>query len=124
MLEIGPPKYNQGDYVRIYFGSGHCKAMINKVKRNRRHDKDMREGRVNHWYAKRNPNGWFYQVAKHYGTGIEDIPDLRHAHWSRNLKLDISESEISKLIPADREFKLCYLSQGMTHDTEILVISN
>ena len=124
MLEIGPPKYNQGDYVRIDFGSGHCKAIINKVKRNRRYDKDMREGRVHQYYAKYNPNGWFYEVAKHYGTGIEDVPDLRNAHWSRNLKLVISEAEIFKLIPATKDFKLKHLSEGMTADTEVLVISN
>ena len=124
MLEIGPPKYNQGDYVRIDFGSGHCKAIINKVKRNRRYDKDMREGRVHQYYAKYNPNGWFYEVAKHYGTGIEDVPDLRNAHWSRNLKLVISEAEIFKLIPATKDFKLEHLSEGMTADTEVLVISN
>ena len=122
MLEIGPPKYNQGDYVRIDFGSGHCKAMINKVKRNRRHDKDMREGRVHQYYAKHNPNGWFYEVAKHYGTGTSDVPDLRYAHWSRNLKLNISEAEIFKLIPADKDFKLEYLNQGMTEDTQILIL--
>jgi len=124
MLEIGPPKYNQGDYVRIDFGSGHCKAMINKVKRNRRHDKDMREGRVQQWHARHNPNGWFYEVAKHYGTGIKDVPDLRYAHWSRNLKLVISEAEIFKLIPADKDFKLEHLSEGMTADTEVLVMRN
>ena len=124
MLEIGPPKYNQGDYVRIDFGSGHCKAMINKVKRNRRHDINMREGRVHQYHAKHNPNGWFYQVAKHYGTGIEDVPNLRNAHWSINLKLDISEAEVFKLIPADKEFKLKYLKPGMTAETEQLVISN
>lgn len=124
MLEIGPPKYNQGDYVRIDFGSGHCKAIINKVKRNRRHDQAMREGRVHRYYTRHNPNGWFYEVAKHYGTGIEDVPDLRNAHWSRNLKLVISEAEIFKLIPATKDFKLQYLNQGMTAETEQLVISN
>ena len=124
MLEIGPPKYNQGDYVRIYFGSGHCKAMINKVKRNRRHDQMMREKNVPPYYARHNPNGWFYEVAKHYGTGVEDVPDLRNAHWSRNLKLVITEAEIFKLIPADKDFKLKHLSEGMTAETEQLVISN
>jgi len=124
MLEIGPPKYNQGDYVRIDFGSGHCKAMINKVKRNRRHDQMMREGKVPQYYARHNPNGWFYQVAKHYGTGTADVPDLRNAHWSKNLKLLVSETEIRKLIPADKDFKLEHLSEGMTADTEVLVISN
>jgi hypothetical protein len=124
MLEIGPPKYNQGDYVRIDFGSGHCKAMINKVKRNRKHDRDMREGTASAWYVKYNPNGWYYEVAKHYGTGTEDVPDLRNAHWSRNLKLTVGEGEIRKLIPATKDFKLEHLSEGMTADTEVLVISN
>ena len=123
-MEIGPSKYNQGDYVCIYFGSGHCKAMINKVKRNRRHDQMMREKNVPPYYARHNPNGWFYEVAKHYGTGVEDVPDLRNAHWSRNLKLVITEAEIFKLIPADKDFKLKHLSEGMTAETEQLVISN
>ena len=38
-MDIGPPKYKEGDYVRIRFGSGHCKAMINNVKRNKGWDK-------------------------------------------------------------------------------------
>ena len=123
-MKIGPPKYNQGDYVRIRFGSGHCKAMINKVKRNRNYDKNMREGRVHPYYARHNPNGWFYQVAKHYGTGIEDIPDLRDAHWSPNPRLVIDEGEIQKTISADKNFKLQHLNEGMTNETEQLVRSN
>ena len=123
-MDIGPPKYKEGDYVRIHFGSGHCKAMINNVKRNKRTDAAMRDGSMSPWWLKQNPNGWYYQVAKHYGTGTEDVPDLRNAHWSRNLKLEISEGEISKLIPANKDFKLEHLSEGMTADTEVLVISN
>jgi len=125
-MEVDPPKYNQGDYVRIDFGSGHCKAMINKVKRNRRHDKNMREGRVHQYYVRslHNPNGWFYEVAKHYSTGTEDIPDLRYDHWSPNPRLVIGEGEIQKLIPCPNDFKLKYLVQGMTNETEQLIRSN
>ena len=42
-MDIGPPKYKEGDYVRIRFGSGHCKAMINKVKRNKGWDKCLKK---------------------------------------------------------------------------------
>ena len=63
-MEVGPPKYNQGDYVRIDFGSGHVKALINGVKRNRNHDRAIRNGEASRlWWMKRNPNGWFYLVA-------------------------------------------------------------
>ncbi len=123
-MEISPPKYNQGDYVRADFGSGHVKAIINGVKRNRNFDKALRERDINDYRVRYNPSGWFYQVAKHYGTGQEDVPDLRNAHWSRNLKLVISERDIFKVIPADKDFKLKHLSEGMTAETEQLVISN
>ena len=123
-MKFPPQKYKQGDYVRADFGSGHVKAIINGVKRNRNFDKALRERDTNDYRVRYNPSGWFYQVAKHYGTGQEDVPDLRNAHWSRNLKLDISECEIYKLIPADKDFKLEHLSEGMTAETEQLVISN
>ncbi len=123
-MEISPPKYNQGDYVRADFGSGHVKAIINGVKRNRNFDKALRERDINDYRVRYNASGWFYQVAKHYGTGVEDVPDLRNAHWSRNLKLVISERDIFKVIPADKDFKLKHLSEGMTAETEQLVISN
>jgi len=123
-MEIGPPKYNQGDYVRADFGSGHVKAIINGVKRNRNFDKRLREEDPSDYYIRYNPSGWFYQVAKHYGTGQEDVPDLRTAHWSTNLKLVVSERDIRKVIPADKYFKLKYLKSGMTAETEQLVISN
>jgi len=124
-MEVGPPKYNQGDYVRIDFGSGHVKAMINRVKRNRNHDRAIRNGEASRlWWMKRNPNGWFYEVAKHYSTGTEDIPDLRYDHWSPNPRLVIGEGEIQKLIPCPNDFKLKYLVQGMTNETEQLIRSN
>jgi len=116
-MKFPPQKYKQGDYVRADFGSGHVKAIINGVKRNRNFDKALRERDTNDYRVRYNPSGWFYQVAKHYGTGQEDVPDLRNAHWSRNLKLEISERDIFKVIPADSKFKLKYLKQGMTHQT-------
>ena len=116
-MKFPPQKYKQGDYVRADFGSGHVKAIINGVKRNRNFDKALRERDINDYRVRYNASGWFYQVAKHYGTGQEDVPDLRNAHWSRNLKLEISERDIFKVIPADSKFKLKYLKQGMTHQT-------
>ena len=59
-MDIGPPKYKEGDYVRIRFGSGHCKAMINKVKRNKGWDKMVKENRAQYnksYWLKQNPNG-------------------------------------------------------------------
>jgi len=123
-MEIGPPKYKQGDYVRACFGGGHVKCVINGVKRNKRVDAALRDGSMSPWFLRHNPNGWYYQVAKHYGTGTKDIPDLSKAHWSDNLKLVISEGEIIKAIPADSDFKIRHLTTGMTDETEQLIRSN
>ena len=117
-MDIGPPKYKEGDYVRIRFGSGHCKAIINKVKRNKGWDKMIKEGPPSHSYwIKQNPNGWHYQVAKHYGTGTGPLPNLTNAHWSRNLKLEIIESEVISVEDMPPKAKLQYLYEGMLPDT-------
>ena len=116
-MDIGPPKYKEGDYVRIRFGSGHCKAMINNVKRNKSTDAAMRDGSMSPWWLKQNPNGWYYQVAKHYGTGTQPLPDFTNAHWSRNLKLEISEGEIISVEDMPAKAKLQYLYEGMLPNT-------
>jgi hypothetical protein len=117
-MDIGPPKYKEGDYVRIRFGSGHCKAMINKVKRNKGWDKMFKENRArNSYWFKQNPNGWHYQVAKHYGTGNGPYPDFTNAHWSSNLKLEIIESEVIGVENMPVKEKLQCLYTGMTIDT-------
>ena len=116
-MDIGPPKYKEGDYVRIHFGSGHCKAMINNVKRNKNTDAAMRNGSMSPWWLKQNPNGWYYQVAKHYGTGTQPLPDFTNAHWSRNLKLEISEGEIISVEDMPAKAKLQYLYEGMLPNT-------
>ena len=118
-MDIGPPKYKEGDYVRIRFGSGHCKAMINKVKRNKGWDKMVKESNVfqTSYWIKQNPNGWHYQVAKHYGTGTGPLPDLTNAHWSRNLKLEIIESEVISVEDMPPKAKLQYLYEGMLPNT-------
>ena len=116
-MDIGPPKYKEGDYVRIHFGSGHCKAMINNVKRNKNTDAAMRDGSMSPWWLKQNPNGWYYQVAKHYGTGTQPLPDFTNAHWSRNLKLEISEGEIISVEDMPAKAKLQYLYEGMLPNT-------
>ena len=116
-MDIGPPKYKEGDYVRIHFGSGHCKAMINNVKRNKSTDAAMRDGSMSPWWLKQNPNGWYYQVAKHYGTGTQPLPDFTNAHWSRNLKLEISEGEIISVEDMPAKAKLQYLYEGMLPNT-------
>ena len=116
-MDIGPPKYKEGDYVRIHFGSGHCKAMINNVKRNKRTDAAMRDGSMSPWWLKQNPNGWHYQVAKHYGTGTQPLPDLTNAHWSRNLRLEIIESEVISVEDMPVKEKLQYLYEGMLPNT-------
>jgi hypothetical protein len=117
-MDIGPPKYKEGDYVRIRFGSGHCKAMINGVKRNRTFDKILRDGgSMSPWWVKQNPNGWHYQVAKHYGTGTGPLPDLTNAHWSKNLKLEIIESEVISVEDMPPKAKLQYLYEGMLPNT-------
>lgn len=117
-MDIGPPKYKEGDYVRIRFGSGHCKAMINGVKRNKGWDKMVRESHAhNSYWVKQNPNGWHYQVAKHYGTGTQPLPDLTNAHWSRNLKLEIIESEVISVEDMPAKAKLQYLYEGMLPNT-------
>ena len=116
-MDIGPPKYKEGDYVRIHFGSGHCKAMINNVKRNKNTDAAMRNGSMSPWWLKQNPNGWYYQVAKHYGTGTQPLPDFTNAHWSKNLKLEISEGEIISVEDMPAKAKLQYLYEGMLPNT-------
>ena len=116
-MDIGPPKYKEGDYVRIHFGSGHCKAMINNVKRNKNTDAAMRNGSMSPWWLKQNPNGWYYQVAKHYGTGTQPLPDFTNAHWSRNLKLEISEGEVISVEDMPAKAKLQYLYEGMLPNT-------
>lgn len=116
-MDIGPPKYKEGDYVRIHFGSGHCKAMINNVKRNKNTDAAMRNGSMSPWWLKQNPNGWYYQVAKHYGTGTQPLPDITNAHWSKNLKLEISEGEIISIEDMPAKAKLQYLYEGMLPNT-------
>lgn len=116
-MNIGPPKYKEGDYVRIYFGSGHCKAMINNVKRNKNTDAAMRDGSMSPWWLKQNPNGWYYQVAKHYGTGTGPLPDFTNAHWSRNLRLEISEGEVMSVEDMPAKAKLQYLYEGMLPNT-------
>ncbi len=116
-MDIGPPKYKEGDYVRIHFGSGHCKAMINNVKRNKSTDAAMRDGSMSPWWLKQNPNGWYYQVAKHYGTGTQPLPDFTNAHWSRNLKLEISEGEVISVEDMPAKAKLQYLYEGMLPNT-------
>ena len=116
-MDIGPPKFKEGDYVRIRFGSGHCKAMINGVKRNRTFDKLLRDESMSPWWVKQNPNGWHYQVAKHYGTGTQPLPDLTNAHWSRNLKLEIIESEVISVVDMPAKEKLQYLYEGMLPNT-------
>ena len=117
-MDIGPPKYKEGDYVRIRFGSGHCKAMINNVKRNKGWDKMVRESYAhNSYWVKQNPNGWHYQVAKHYGTGTGPFPDFTNSHWSRNLKLEISEGEVISVEDMPAKAKLQYLYEGMLPNT-------
>jgi hypothetical protein len=117
-MDIGPPKYKEGDYVRIRFGSGHCKAMINNVKRNKGWDKMVKEARAhNSYWVKQNPNGWHYQVAKHYGTGTGPFPDFTNSHWSRNLKLEIIESEVISVEDMPPKAKLQYLYEGMLPNT-------
>ena len=117
-MDIGPPKYKEGDYVRIRFGSGHCKAMINNVKRNKGWDKMVKEGRAsNSYWVKQNPNGWHYQVAKHYGTGTGPLPDLTKSYWSDNLKLEIIESEVISVEDMPVKAKLQYLYKGMLPNT-------
>ena len=116
-MDIGPPKYKEGDYVRIHFGSGHCKAMINNVKRNKNTDAAMRNGSMSPWWLKQNPNGWYYQVAKHYGTGTQPLPDFTNAHWSKNLKLEISEGEVIRVEDMPAKAKLQYLYEGMLPNT-------
>lgn len=116
-MDIGPPKYKEGDYVRIHFGSGHCKAMINNVKRNKSTDAAMRDGSMSPWWLKQNPNGWYYQVAKHYGTGTQPLPDFTNAHWSKNLKLEISEGEVISVEDMPAKAKLQYLYEGMLPNT-------
>lgn len=116
-MDIGPPKYKEGDYVRIHFGSGHCKAMINNVKRNKSTDAAMRNGSMSPWWLKQNPNGWYYQVAKHYGTGTQPLPDFTNAHWSKNLKLEISEGEVISVEDMPAKAKLQYLYEGMLPNT-------
>jgi hypothetical protein len=117
-MDIGPPKYKEGDYVRIRFGSGHCKAMINNVKRNKGWDKMVKESNAhNSYWVKQNPNGWHYQVAKHYGTGTQPLPDLTNAHWSRNLRLEIIESEVISVEDMPVKEKLQYLYEGMLPNT-------
>lgn len=117
-MDIGPPKYKEGDYVRIRFGSGHCKAMINNVKRNKGWDKMVKEGHAsNSYWVKQNPSGWHYQVAKHYGTGTGPLPDFTKAHWSRNLKLEIIESEVISVEDMPVKAKLQYLYEGMLPNT-------
>ena len=116
-MDIGPPKYKEGDYVRIHFGSGHCKAMINNVKRNRAFDKALRDKSMSPWWLKRNPNGWYYQVAKHYATGNALLPNLTKAYWSDNLKLEISEGEIISVEDMPAKAKLQYLYEGMLPNT-------
>jgi hypothetical protein len=120
-MDIGPPKYKEGDYVRIRFGSGHCKAMINKVKRNKGWDKMIKEntiaGQSSGYWVQRNPNGWHYQVAKHYGTGTGPFPDFTNSHWSRNLKLEIIESEVISVEDMPAKEKLQYLYEGMLPNT-------
>ena len=116
-MDIGPPKYKEGDYVRIRFGSGHCKAMINNVKRNKSTDAAMRDGFMSPSWLKQNPNGWYYQVAKHYGTGTQPLPDFTNAHWSRNLKLEISEGEVISIEDMPVKAKLQYLYEGMLPNT-------
>ena len=118
-MDIGPPKYKEGDYVRIRFGSGHCKAMINKVKRNKGWDKMVKESNVfqTSYWIKQNPNGWHYQVAKHYGTGTGPFPDFTNSHWSRNLKLEIIESEVISVEDMPAKEKLQYLYEGMLPNT-------
>ena len=118
-MDIGPPKYKEGDYVRIRFGSGHCKAMINKVKRNKGWDKMVKESNVfqTSYWIKQNPNGWHYQVAKHYGTGTGPFPDFTNSHWSRNLKLEIIESEVMSVEDMPVKEKLQYLYEGMLPNT-------
>jgi hypothetical protein len=118
-MDIGPPKYKEGDYVRIRFGSGHCKAMINNVKRNKGWDKMVKESNVfqTSYWIKQNPNGWHYQVAKHYGTGTGPFPDFTNSHWSRNLKLEIIESEVISVEDMPAKEKLQYLYEGMLPNT-------
>ena len=118
-MDIGPPKYKEGDYVRIRFGSGHCKAMINNVKRNKGWDKMVKESNVfqTSYWIKQNPNGWHYQVAKHYGTGTGPFPDFTNSHWSRNLKLEIIESEVMSVEDMPAKEKLQYLYEGMLPNT-------
>tara|TARA_R110000782_G_C14753775_1_gene407465 strand:- start:620 stop:1000 length:381 start_codon:yes stop_codon:yes gene_type:complete len=118
-MDIGPPKYKEGDYVRIRFGSGHCKAMINNVKRNKGWDKMVKESNVfqTSYWIKQNPNGWHYQVAKHYGTGTGLFPDFTNSHWSRNLKLEIIESEVMSVEDMPVKEKLQYLYEGMLPNT-------
>ena len=118
-MDIGPPKYKEGDYVRIRFGSGHCKAMINKVKRNKGWDKMVKESNVfqTSYWIKQNPNGWHYQVAKHYGTGTGPFPDFTNSHWSRNLRLEIIESEVISVEDMPVKEKLQYLYEGMLPNT-------
>ena len=116
-MDIGPPKFKEGDYVRIRFGSGHCKAMINNVKRNKSTDAAMRDGSMSPWWLKQNPHGWYYQVAKHYGTGTQPLPDFTNAHWSKNLKLEISEGEVISVEDMPAKAKLQYLYEGMLPNT-------
>ncbi len=116
-MDIGPPKYKEGDYVRIRFGSGHCKAMINNVKRNKRVDAAMRDGSISPWFLTHNPNGWYYQVAKHYATGTAPLPDLTKSYWSDNLKLEISEGEVMSVEDMPAKAKLQYLYEGMLPNT-------
>ena len=118
-MDIGPPKYKEGDYVRIRFGSGHCKAMINNVKRNKGWDNMVKESNVfqTSYWIKQNPNGWHYQVAKHYGTGTGPFPDFTNSHWSRNLRLEIIESEVISVEDMPAKEKLQYLYEGMLPNT-------
>jgi hypothetical protein len=77
----------------------------------------MRDGSMSPWWLKQNPNGWYYQVAKHYGTGTQPLPDFTNAHWSRNLKLEISEGEVISVEDMPAKAKLQYLYEGMLPNT-------
>ena len=122
-LNVGAPKRKQGDYLTIRFGGGHCKVMVNAVKRKVNFDKDPNSERAKAWF-KRNPSGWYYQVAKHYNTGTQHRIDLAKSYWSDNLILEIQPNEIIDIIDCGNVFKLTNLKEGMTDETYNLLVSN
>ena len=45
------------------------------------------------------------------------LPDITNAHWSKNLKLEISEGEIISIEDMPAKAKLQYLYEGMLPNT-------